>query len=966
MNSPPKQEASNIRVTLDDVFQTACDLPPDRRQAFLDEACAGNEALRREVEELLDYFETNKTFLEKPAIQDIAEQMAQSGALASSSSPEILVGKVIGNYRILSTIVAGGMGEVYLARDLKLEVDVAIKFLRREYNDDPEWQARLNREARLQAGLKHPNIASIHYKGDFESRPFLVFEFVPGETLKARLDRGPLAVQDALPLFSQLAEALSYAHGKGVIHRDLKPSNLMVTPEGRIKVLDFGIAKKISTDLTTVDLGDDDQQTRDFGETQHGEVMGTVAYMSPEQTRGEPLDARTDVWAFGCVLYEALAGKRPFGGINTYDTLNSIRSAEPDWNNLPADTPPRIRALLRQCLTKTASQRPDQLSEAGQTIDEVHRKVILTGRLKRAAAIGAGAVLVALAVFWALKWRTPSLPSLAVAKLQVGGSCQASSFDPSSLLSGKLVDLPGIRVKQPVEIPAGLARATAGEIAKSFGAEMVLIGNLQCAGNRRYSLSYQLVNQDNEQIANNKFDGASNDAAIAQEQLINAVASELKIKLNKYLSRLRGQTLDRNQRFEQALTYLRNYSQTFPAAGSDQQQFVYLDRYDHEPSVNEAINLLEELAASTDTNSAQVQAELSQAYLYKYNLSLERTYRDKAREAYERAAASNSDLPEVQVVLGQILTEFDNYNSAVKAFQFALEKRPNDREAMLGLARAYEYDGQLAKAEQAYLALVSAHPQYWDAHNQLGGFYFDEGKYELAVKSWTAVTELSPLSWIGYDNLGTAYYYQGKIQDAVKMYGRALEVQEIAQTHLNLGAVLFFQGDYQGALANFDKARRMNPRMPSVWGSFADACNQTKNCAIAPASAYDEAILLAERVLEVSSKNSYLRSLMAEWQAKKGSLDEALKNISQATSDQNCDSTCLARAVIVYSLAAADEKQQGKEKESLFHRAKALKMLDQALTEKYPVSELERTPELGEFTSDPEFRKIIFRHRQAG
>ena len=154
--------------------------------------------------------------------------------------------------------------------------------------------------------------------------------------------------------------------------------------------------------------------------------------------------------------------------------------------------------------------------------------------------------------------------------------------------------------------------------------------------------------------------------------------------------------------------------------------------------------------------------------------------------------------------------------------------------------------------------------------------------------------------------------------------------------------------------------------MPSVWGSFADACNQTKNCAIAPASAYDEAILLAERVLEVSSNNSYLRSLMAEWQAKKGSLDEALKNISQATSNQNCDSTCLARAVIVYSLAAADEKQHGKERESLLHRAKALEMLDQTLTEKYPISELERSPELGEFTSDPEFKKIILQHRRAG
>ncbi|MEO6726386.1 MAG: serine/threonine-protein kinase, partial [Blastocatellia bacterium] len=297
MNSPAELGTVDVRITLDDIFQTVCDLPPDKRSAYLNEACAGDEAMRREVEDLIRYYETNKTFLEKPAIQDVAQQMVESGEMATPT-PEPLIGKVIGNYRILSTIFAGGMGEVYLARDLSLDVDVAVKFLRREFNDDPEWQARLEREARLQAGLNHPNIVGIHYKGEFDGRPFLVFEFVPGETLKDRLDKGPLPIKEALPLFSQLADALKEAHDNGIIHRDLKPSNLMVTPTGQLKVLDFGIAKKISADLTTVDLGiEAGELTRDYGKTRKGEVMGTVAYMSPEQTRGEPLDVRTDVWA---------------------------------------------------------------------------------------------------------------------------------------------------------------------------------------------------------------------------------------------------------------------------------------------------------------------------------------------------------------------------------------------------------------------------------------------------------------------------------------------------------------------------------------------------------------------------------------------------------------------------------------------------------------------------------------------
>jgi serine/threonine protein kinase len=361
------------RIAIDSIFQVACDLPADRQSAYLDEACAGNESLRREVEELLRIYEANKTFLENPAIQDVAKELAasDSGSLSSQSLP--MIGRQIGNYRIQAMLGRGGMGEVYLAHDNDLDVDVAIKFLSEAYASDPQWQSRFNREGRLNTGPTHQNLAGLRHKGEVDGRPFWVFEYVPGETLKDKLDRGPLPIKEALPLFSQLAETLSQAHDKGIIRRDLKPSNLMVTPMGRLKVLDFGIAKKITADLATIELGveGDNELTCDYGKTRKGQVMGTVAYMSPEQTRGEPLGAHTDVWAFGCVLYETLTGKRPFGGISTYDILHSIRNDEPDWEALPLQTPKPLRQMLRKALHKDPHQRLRSAAEAQQIIDRL-------------------------------------------------------------------------------------------------------------------------------------------------------------------------------------------------------------------------------------------------------------------------------------------------------------------------------------------------------------------------------------------------------------------------------------------------------------------------------------------------------------------------------------------------------------------------------------------------------------------
>src|SRR6266849_4091245 len=269
------------------------------------------------------------------------------------------VGTRLGSYEILAPIGAGGMGEVYRARDTKLKRDVALKVLPEAFARDPDRMARFQREAEVLASLNHPNIATIY---GVEERA-LVMELVEGETLS-----GPLPIQTALEYAKQMAEALEYAHERSVMHRDLKPANVKVTPEGKVKLLDFGLAKAIDDPVTHSDP--ENSPTLTLGASRVGVIMGTAAYMSPEQASGKPADRRADIWSFAAVLYEMLAGKRAFAGESVSDTLATVLKVDPDWDALPAAAPASIRKLVRQCLKKDRKQRLQAIGDARIAIEE--------------------------------------------------------------------------------------------------------------------------------------------------------------------------------------------------------------------------------------------------------------------------------------------------------------------------------------------------------------------------------------------------------------------------------------------------------------------------------------------------------------------------------------------------------------------------------------------------------------------
>jgi serine/threonine protein kinase len=396
-----------------DIFHRAVRLQPDQQEAFLAGACRHDSALRAEVDALIAAHHEAGSFGETPLSPP-------------SAVKPIARGTRLGAFQIDALLGVGGMGEVYRATDTKLGRAVAIKVLPGAVAREPERMVRFEREARVLAALNHPNIAAIYGIEEADGMLALVMELVEGETLSERLLRtvsgGPtrgLPVPEALEIARKLAEALDAAHEKGVVHRDLKPANIKLTPDGTVKVLDFGIAK--------VARANDEVHVRDLStlaDTGEGVILGTAAYMSPEQARGQAVDKRTDIWAFGCVLYEMLTGQTAFGGNTASDSIARILSTEPDWEALPPAVPPGVLRLLRRCLERDAKRRLRDLGDLELALEAGAPPPVVTRHSGRRwvpwAALSVGGLVALMAAFVALAptGETPS-PSAAPVRFEV-------------------------------------------------------------------------------------------------------------------------------------------------------------------------------------------------------------------------------------------------------------------------------------------------------------------------------------------------------------------------------------------------------------------------------------------------------------------------------------------------------------------------------------------------------------------
>jgi serine/threonine protein kinase len=429
------------------LYHAALERATEERAAFLDGACADDEALRREIESLLAFDDRAELFIETPP-DDIAAEMI---ALEHSRS---MAGRTLGHYRIDSLLGAGGMGEVYRARDTRLSREVAIKILPEELSDNPDALRRFEREARAVAALSHPNILAIHDFGNEQGLSYAVMELLEGETIRARLARGALPWREAAEIGLAIADGVAAAHAKGIIHRDLKPENVFLTSDGQVKILDFGIARVkriIAPDAETL-------TSSPTKSTEAGSVMGTIGYMSPEQVRGETADAPSDIFSLGCVLYEMVSGRRPFIGETGAETMAAIlRDAPPPIARSGHAASAEMERVALHCLEKQPGERyqsaPDLASDLRALLGGNKGALSLPPRRLRPAAPVIAVVLilllgVAVFLYWA-GGREKGVVSLAIMPLvTAGGNSEAEYLSDgiTESLINSLSQLPQLRV----------------------------------------------------------------------------------------------------------------------------------------------------------------------------------------------------------------------------------------------------------------------------------------------------------------------------------------------------------------------------------------------------------------------------------------------------------------------------------------------------------------------------------------
>lgn len=734
------------------------------RAAFLADACAGDAELRREVESLLAYEGAAENFIDSQALE-VAVQMMGQGQEAM-----VTAGQTINQYKIVSPIGAGGMGEVYLAQDTRLNRKVAIKILPELFTGDKVHLRRFEQEARAVAALSHPNVCTIHEVIETTGgRHCIVMEYVEGVTLRQHLVEGPMKVGEALDAAIQVASAISAAHAAGIVHRDIKTDNLMLRRDGYVKVLDFGLAKLIKSETAALDT---EGETRVPGvKTSPGILMGTVAYMSPEQARGLPLDARTDIWSLGVVLYEIVSGRKPFEGQTPTDVIISVAEREPaPLTSHAREAPVELERIVTKALTKDRDERyqtadelltnlkalkrgleisaevqrykPASSRSLGQTIMPVFPWLTRARGLVIAGLIG---VLILAGLVYARFYRRNPLTSpptgiksLAVLPLtNVSGDSAQDYFayGITDVLINELAKVDGLRVLSRASVIGykGAQRSPA-EIGNELKVDAVVTGSVARSGDR-VRVAVQLTHvPSGRNLWSEDYDPDLREMLTFQAQLRRDVAEKIGLKnpLPQAEATIRPVNAEAYDHHLRGRFY--SYRQT---------------REDNQASIAAL-----EKAVAADPNFATAHADLAQAYVWKLFLFApgEKQLEEKAFVEVEKALALDPNSAVAYLARGRLLWTPANHfphDRAIKEYQHALALNPTLEEARNQLALVYCHIGAFAEAHQeSQLALLT------DPNNNLAQFRIAqtlnfEGKYDEALTTLRAIPRTANPALVG-------------------------------------------------------------------------------------------------------------------------------------------------------------------------------------------------------------------------
>ena len=730
------------------LYHSALAKQPNERSKFLVEACAGDEELRREVESLLAYEDRAETFIESPAL-DVAARM-----MADEQSRTVKVGESFNQYRIVSPLGAGGMGEVYLADDTRLRRRVALKFLPVALIKDKRHLHRFEVEARAIAAMSHPNACTIHEVIQAEDgRHCIVMEYVEGMALRERITSGPININEAFDIAIQIASALSSAHAAGIVHRDIKPENVMVRRDGYVKVLDFGLAKLADT---RPDFANSQVETRAIElRTTPGMVMGTVAYMSPEQARGLPVDVRTDVWSLGVVLYEMVAGRKPFWGQTQTDVIVSIVERQPDPLSKLRPEARRLEGIVTKALAKDPNERYQTAEEILSELKSVKRELELgadrehykasssahdglrlfnlDAKRSRMIVFAALATLVGIAlvsaVWIARKWRTAppaatASKSIAVLPMvNISGDQSQDYFADGmteTLIAG-LAKVAALRVTSRTSVVQFKeSQKPLKEIARQLDVDAVVEGSVHRVGDK-ISVAVRLIDASTEEhLWTGKYDRDLRDVLTVQNEVATAITKAIQIKLTpQEQSRLgRARPID-------------------PAAFDDFLRGRYYLNRKTKADNDSAIDALNS-AVTRDPAFAAGWAELAQAYVWKLFLFApdEKDLHQKAFVAVEKALALDPDLPEAYLARGRLLWTPANqfpHEQAMQEYRRALALNPSLDEARNQLALVLSHVGLLDEALAELNKALATNPSNNLARFRVGEVLLFESKHEQAL-----------------------------------------------------------------------------------------------------------------------------------------------------------------------------------------------------------------------------------------
>jgi len=660
-----------------------------------------------------------------------------------------LVGKKVEGFEIEEIIGRGGMGVVYRAHDTKLDRSVAVKSMPVELQASSTAQARFKREAKLLASLNHPNIAAIYEIIEEKKSGYLILEYIPGQTLAERIAQKPLKLEEALSIGQQIAEAVSAAHEKGVVHRDLKPSNIKITPDGRVKVLDFGLAK------ISVSEGIPLEGTV----TQPGRIMGTPAYMSPEQARGKQTDKRSDIWSFGCIMYQMLTGELPFEGETATDTLARIIERQPDWEKLPQDTPTNIRTLLRRCLEKKQQRRLQHIGDVVIEINEtlnmpetappvttpsstsLKPHITVRHMLRIAATIVAVFVIVLSVIAVKLVLKQEVQPSskeirLVVRPFENLGSTEDEYFADgiTDAITARLAGIHGLSVlSRQSAMQYKKSEKNPQQIAEELSVDYILEGTVQrerpSDPTSRVRIIPQLIKaSEDAHVWTEIYDDDMKEVFRLQSDIAEQVAQALDIALIEPERRTLASRPTENMEAYEYYLQGKNYSGRGGYIESD---------------CRIAIRMFER-AVELDPGFALAYAALGGTHSHMYGLRYDRSKERiaMAKQAVDKALQLDPDLPEAHFALGR-------YYSAIKDIERALEQ---------------------------YAIVLKSQPNHTGAIGMTGYALRDLGKLEQTVTNFKRVLELNPRNALILYHVGDTLAYLRKYPEAERYYNRAISL----------------------------------------------------------------------------------------------------------------------------------------------------------------------------------------------